>query len=201
MQKFRQWFFYYVGHLVLKLAGWRCSNVMPPDLQKCVMIAAPHTSNWDLLFTLSTFGVFKIPLRFTIKREWMFPPMGWFFAFLGAIGIDRRPKEESGRKISFTQAMIRLFDQHEHLTVLVTPEGTRAYSQEWKTGFYHVAKAAGVPVALGFLDYKEKHAGVGAVVYPSDDMAADMRQIMAFYQTIHGKYPEKFSIDTRYRPE
>lgn len=198
MNAFRSWFFYHFGRLVLRLYGWRTSNNMPPEVKKCVMIASPHTSNWDLLFTLSAFGFFRIPLRFTIKKEWMRPPAGWFIRFLGGIGIDRRPKGESGRKLSFTEAMVRLFDKRDHLTVLVTPEGTRTKVTKWKTGFYYVAKQAGVPVALGFLDYKNKHAGVGKLVYPSDDMEADMREIMAFYAPIKGKNPEQFSIDERY---
>lgn len=200
MNTFRTWFFFYFGSFILWLYGWRTSNNMPADVRKCVMIASPHTSNWDLLFTLAAFGAFKIPLRFTIKKEWMKPPAGWLMRFFGAIGIDRRPKGESGRKISFTEAMVRLFDGREHLSVLVTPEGTRSLVTEWKTGFYYVAKEAGVPVALGFLDYKDKHAGVGKLVYPSDDMAADMREIMEFYAPIIGKNPEQFSVDQRYLP-
>ncbi len=164
------------------------------------MIAAPHTTNWDLPYTLAAFGVFRIPVRFTIKKEWLKPPLGFIMRFLGAIGIDRRPKSARGEKISFTEAMAKLFDDHEHLAVLVTPEGTRGYVEQWKTGFYYVAKMANVPIALGFLDYKEKHAGVGKIVYPSDNMEADLRKIMEFYRPKNAKFPEKFSIDQRYLP-
>jgi 1-acyl-sn-glycerol-3-phosphate acyltransferase len=97
--------------------------------------------------------------------------------------------------------MVNLFKENDELAVLVTPEGTRSRQETWKTGFYHVAKKAGVPIAFGFLDYKEKVAGIGKVIWPGDDMESDMKSIMAFYQTLHPKFPENFSIDTRYQPE
>jgi hypothetical protein len=96
--------------------------------------------------------------------------------------------------------MIELFSQNKELAVMVTPEGTRSLRTKWKTGFYHVAVGAKVPIALGYLDYKNKEAGVGKIIWPSGDMAKDMREIMAFYQNIQGKHPEKFSIDLDYKP-
>ncbi len=98
-----------------------------------------------------------------------------------------------------TESMIELFDFNEELVVMVTPEGTRSLVTKWKTGFYHVAVGAKVPIGLGYLDYKNKIAGVGKVVVPSGHMEKDMREIMAFYKDIQGKYPEKFSIDLDYK--
>jgi 1-acyl-sn-glycerol-3-phosphate acyltransferase len=97
-----------------------------------------------------------------------------------------------------TQAMINLFDDDKDLVVLVTPEGTRSLRTKWKTGFYHVAVGANVPIGLGYLDYKNKKAGVGKLVYPSGDMHKDMKEIMDFYKNIPAKHPELFSIDTDY---
>lgn len=184
------------------MVGWSVENKVSEGLDKCVMIAAPHTSNADLLYTLAAFAELEIPVRFTIKNDWTrMPVIGVFIRALGGVGIDRKPKEESGRKISFVEAMARLFDKHDRLVVLVTPEGTRSKSENWKSGFYHVAKQANVPVAFGFLDYKRKVAGIGGLIYPTQDQEADMRKIMAFYAPIHAKYPEHFAVDSRYRPD
>jgi len=185
--------------LILKMFGWKAVNNMPPEVKKCVMIASPHTSNWDLLFTRAAFGVMKIPVRFTIKKEWIRTPLGLFLLFLGAIPIDRNPKGMK-KKINMTEAMVNLFKGRKQLTVLVTPEGTRSKRERWRSGFYHVALKADVPIALGYLDYKTKTAGVGKVVYPSDDLQKDMQEIMEFYAEIAPKYPEKFSVDLRYLP-
>ena len=96
------------------------------------------------------------------------------------------------------QVMADLFKEHPEFVMLVTPEGTRSRQQEWKSGFYHIAKTANVPIALAFIDYSQKTVGVGKVIYPSDNFEADMQEIMAFYSTIPALFPENFSVDTRY---
>ena len=188
--------------LLLKLSGWTVHPEIPKEAQRCVMIAAPHTSNWDLWYARLAFFVMDIPLKFTIKREWMRFPLNLLIGPMGGIGIDRRsPKEGRKDNSSYIQLMANLFKERDRLSLLVTPEATRSLRTEWKTGFYYVAKKADVPICLGYLDYKNKVAGVGGPVFISGDIDADLRKIMAFYQPIQGKYPEKFSIDTRYRPE
>ena len=117
---------------------------------------------------------------------------------MGGIGIDRSPRKPGEERLSMTEAMADLFKKHQRLAVMVTPEGSRSLRTEWKTGFYYVAKMADVPIALGYLDYAKKEAGVGMMVHPSDDMESDLRKIMAFYRDIGPKYPEKFSVDLRY---
>lgn len=185
----------------LTAMGWKFENKMPADLRQCVMIAAPHTSNWDALYTKLSFLVLGIPVKITIKDSYMRFPMGPVVRALGGIGIDRTPKQEGEERPSMVQEMARLFKKHPDLVMLVTPEGTRALRTKWKTGFYHVAMLAGVPIALGYVDYARKEAGVGKVIYPSGDLAKDMKEIMAFYQHIQGKYPENFSIDLDYNPD
>ena len=91
--------------------------------------------------------------------------------------------------------------EHPKLVMLVTPEATRAKREQWKTGFYHVAVNAGVPIALAYMDYAKKKTGVGKIVYPSGDMQKDMTEIMQFYAQIHAKFPEDFSVDQRYYSE
>ena len=187
-----------ISKIIFFFSGWTMDKDIPDDVQRCVIIAAPHTSNWDLVHARAAFYLMGIPLRFTIKKEWFRPPFGWLTKAMGGLSIDRSPKQPGAERKSMTEAMADLFGMHEKLAMMVTPEGTRSLRTEWKMGFYHVAVGAGVPIALGYLDYKRKHAGVGPIIHPSGDMEADLRKIMAFYKDIGPKHPEKFSVDLRY---
>lgn len=191
-----------ISRFIFWLYGWRIDDglkgPLAKDARRCVMIAAPHTSNWDFIFARATFSLMEIPVRYTVKKEWLRFPVGGIFKSLGAIGIDRSPKKPGEPRPSMTEAMIQLFKENKELAVMVTPEGTRSLRTKWKTGFYHVAVGAGVPIGLGYLDYKNKVAGVGRMLYPSGDMDKDMREIMAFYKDIKGQHPDKFSIDLDY---
>lgn len=185
----------------LGLMGWEIDNHWPLDLDQCVMIAAPHTSNWDALYARLALKALGVNVRLTIKDSYMKFPFGPFVRAMGGIGIDRRPKADGEQRPSMVQLMSDLFKQHPKLVMLVTPEGTRAKQEQWKTGFYHVSVTAGVPIALAYMDYAQKKCGVGKIVYPSGDMEKDMAEIMAFYASIAGKFPEQFSVDTRYYAE
>ena len=111
---------------VLTLSGWTVKNNMPQDIKQCVMIAAPHTSNWDFFYTRLAFLQMDIPVKMTIKRSYMRFPYGPFARALGCIGIDRRPKKEGQERPSMVQVMADLFKEHYNLVMLVTPEGTRS---------------------------------------------------------------------------
>lgn len=193
-------FFRWLGKTIIWFSGWKVDQRLKCDFTRCVMVAAPHTSNWDFILARAAFEVMEIPVRFTIKKEWVDGPLGFLIKALGAIGIDRKPKKQGEPRLSYVEAMTHLFKEQDRLVVLVTPEGTRSRATEWKTGFYHVAKAAGVPIALGYLDYGKKVAGIGKVLVLSDSMEADMHQIMAFYSNIQARFPENYSPDLRYFP-
>ncbi len=185
------------AHGSFALTGWTFKKNIPA-IKQCVMIAAPHTSNWDFLYTRLAFVLMDIPVKITIKDSYMRFPYGPVIRAMGGIGINRRPKKEGEERASMVQMMADLFKEHEDLVMLVTPEGTRSLRTKWKTGFYHIAVLANVPIALGYLDYEKKEAGVGKLVYPSGDMKKDMQEIMAFYKDIAPHTPEKFSIDIDY---
>ncbi len=185
----------------LTALGWTFDNKMPADLDQCVMIAAPHTSNWDSVYTKLAFIVMNIPVKITIKDSYLKLPFGPFVRAMGGVGIDRSARSAGEQRPSMVQAMADLFKTHPRLVMLVTPEGTRSRQPTWKTGFYHVAVQAGVPIALAYLDYAKKEAGVGQIIYPSGDMAHDMQLIMDFYAEIQGKHPERFVVDEQYRAE
>jgi 1-acyl-sn-glycerol-3-phosphate acyltransferase len=187
-----------IAQFLLRLSGWRMADGIPPEAQRCVIIAAPHTSNWDIWYARLGFYIMDIPLRFTIKKEWMRFPFKALIKGLGGLPIDRRPRQDTGERPSYVELMAELFEQHQRIAVMVTPEGTRSLRKQWKTGFYYAALKAGVPICLGYLDYANKLAGVGPAIYPSGDLEADMRQIMDFYRPIQGKHPAQFSLDERY---
>ncbi|MCU4519509.1 1-acyl-sn-glycerol-3-phosphate acyltransferase [Acinetobacter schindleri] len=182
----------------LKLMGWETDNHWPENLSQCVMIAAPHTSNWDALYARLALKVLGVNVRLTIKDSYMQFPLGPFVRAMGGIGIDRRPKQAGEPRPSMVQVMTDLFKQHPELVMLVTPEGTRARQEQWKTGFYYVAVNAGVPIALAYMDYEQKKAGVGKIIHPTGNFEEDMAEIMDFYAGIQAKFPEDFSVDQRY---
>ncbi len=182
----------------LNLMGWQIDNHWDLNIDQCVMIAAPHTSNWDALYARLALKALGVNVRITIKDSYMKFPFGPFVRAMGGIGINRRPKQDGEARQSMVELMADLFKHHPKLVMLVTPEGTRAKQEKWKTGFYHVAMQAGVPIALAYMDYTQKKTGVGKIVYPTGDYEKDMAEIMDFYAQIHAKFPEKFSVDTRY---
>ncbi|MFW2148054.1 1-acyl-sn-glycerol-3-phosphate acyltransferase [Acinetobacter sp. TY1] len=182
----------------LGLIGWKIDNHWDLNIDQCVMIAAPHTSNWDALYARLALKALGVNVRITIKDSYMKLPLGPFVRAMGGIGINRRPKKEGEARSSMVELMSDLFKTHEKLVMLVTPEGTRAKQEKWKTGFYHVAINAGVPIALAYMDYDKKTTGVGKIIYPTGDYEKDMAEIMAFYAQINPKFPELFSVDIRY---
>jgi 1-acyl-sn-glycerol-3-phosphate acyltransferase len=188
-----------ISKLILKIAGWKIDYNIPSEMSnKYVLMAAPHTSNWDFLYAMCTFRILKIPIKFTIKKEWMRFPFNLLMTPLGAVGIDRNPVPGKKDKKSMVEAMVDLFKEREELVVVVTAEGTRKKVEKWRTGFYHVATLANVPIALGYLDYKKKIAGVGKIMVPSGDIKKDMKEMMDFYKHYTPKFPEKFSLDLQY---
>jgi 1-acyl-sn-glycerol-3-phosphate acyltransferase len=181
--------------LIFRLYGWKVTHFLSGDVKQCVIVVAPHTSNWDFVFGMGAVKVMKIRLRFAIKKEWIRFPLKRLMLSLGALPIDRGKKTAGSEKKSSVEAMAELFKEHDVLRLVITPEGTRSKVEKWKTGFYHVAVNAKVPIALGFINYETKSCGIDKVFYPSGDLNADMKIIMDFYRNMKGKNPENFSLD------
>lgn len=182
---------------IFRLTGWKVDLNAYAEVKRCIVIAAPHTSNWDFWYAMAGLKIMGLNCRYTIKKEWMRFPFSLITKPLGGIAIDRSPRVPGEERISQTEGMIQLYHDNPELMILITPEGTRSKRTEWKTGFYHIAVGANVPISLGYIDYKKKIAGIGKTIYPSN-LEKDMREIMAFYATIHPKFPEKFSTDLNY---
>lgn len=174
-----------LGHAFLKLLGWR-SIGRRPDLPKYVLIAAPHTSNWDFAFMLAFAWIDDVKLSWLGKHTLFRAPFGWFFRRTGGIPVDRRSAQ------GLVGAVAQAFDRADELVVAIPPEGSRGRREYWKSGFYHLARTAQVPIVLGVLDYERRLGGFGPVVVPSGDVSADMDRVREYYADKRGKYPEHF---------
>lgn len=182
--------------LIYKWFGWKVTHLLPDEIKKCVIVVAPHTSNWDFIFGMGAVKMMQIRLRFVIKKEWIRFPLKKLMLSLGALPIDRNKKNSAEDKKSSVEAMTELFKEYNELRLVITPEGTRSRVEKWKTGFYHVATNAKVPIALAFIDYEKKACGIDKIIYPSGDFKKDMGIIIDFYRNLKGKNPENFSLDT-----
>lgn len=173
-----------LAKIIFKVSGWKQVGNIPADLKQGIMVAAPHTSNWDFVYARAAFYLMGIPVKMTIKKEAFFFPVGPLISAMGAIPVDRKKNN------NLVAAMVDLFKVHPKLMMLVTPEGTRKYQPRWKKGFYFTALGAGVPIVLGYLDYAKKEAGIGPIIYPTGNFEEDLEKIKDFYRTITPKYPE-----------
>jgi 1-acyl-sn-glycerol-3-phosphate acyltransferase len=175
--------------IVLRIFGWRKAGRVP-DAPKFVMIAAPHTSNWDFPVGLAIMLAFKIRMYWLGKEPIFRWPFGPFFKWLGGIPVNR---SRSGDVVA---QMVQAIKEQERMIMVVAPEGTRRRANHWKTGFYHIAMGANVPLVMGFIDYVRKEGGFGPVLMPTGDIEADMEKIRAFYQNITAKMPDKSTPTT-----
>ena len=171
---------------ILKVSGWKAEG-RKPDIPRYVIIAAPHTSNWDFLYTVCLAFIFRIKPYLMMKADWFRGPMRPFFKWLGAIPIDRTKSN------NIVAQSIEAFNKTDELVMIIPPSGTRSKVLYWKTGFYHIANGAGVPIVLGYLDYGRKVGGLGPAFVPTGDIDVDMVQIRDFYKNVEGKYPLKAS--------
>jgi len=175
--------------LILKLCGWKITGALPPDLKKAVFIAAPHTSNWDLPFTLFVAFALRLKIYWMGKESIFKPPFRGLMMWLGGIPVQR--VAATNMVAASAQALI----EADELMLVVAPEGTRSKALYWKTGFYHIAHTAQVPVVLAFLDYGRKIGGVGPVLETSGDVEKDMLVIKEFFKDIRGKRADLFHSD------
>lgn len=174
--------------LYLNIIGWRIGSTLDPAIRKCVLVGAPHTSNMDYPITLATLYAAGVRVRFLAKNSLFRFPLGILMRATGGIPVDR------SRHLNMVDTMINMFGQHNDLILLIPVEGTRSYVKEWKSGFYHTAIGAKVPIALGYLDYGRKEAGFGKLFYPTGDYQKDLAAIQDYYRQFKARYPEKSSL-------
>jgi len=174
----------------LRLNGWKIRGTLPPEASRCVMIAAPHTSNWDLPYTLMTAFALRLHIRWLGKASIFRFPFGGVMRWLGGIPVDR-----SGPHDLVASAANSLRAATQPMQLVVPPEGTRGRTRHWKTGFWFIAQQAGVPILLAYMDYHKKEAGIGPMLVTSGDVQADLAQVKAFYANVRGRNADQFSTE------
>lgn len=171
----------------LKLTGWKVEGSLPAHAAKCVLIAAPHTSNWDLPYTLMVAFVLRLNIYWMGKNSLFKPPFRGVMMWLGGIPVNR---EQSTNLVAASAEALRTAEGQVQL--VVPPEGTRSKTRYWKTGFYYIALGAQVPIVMAYMDYALKRSGLGPMVHPSGDIEKDMLLVKAFYAPFKGKNADQF---------
>ena len=171
----------------LRLNGWTVQGQLPPSAVKSVLIAAPHTSNWDLPYTLMVAFVLRLNIHWMGKDSLFRWPFGPVMRWLGGIAVNR------DKSTNLVAASARAIVQADGpLQLVVPPEGTRGKTRHWKTGFHFIAVEARVPIVLAYLDYHRKVGGLGPLFTPTGDVVADMAAIKRFYAPIQGRNAAQF---------
>ena len=169
---------------IMRLRGWRVEGTLP-DIPKFIIIGAPHTSNWDFVLFLGIIFHLKADVRYMGKAELFRPPHGWFFYWCGGIPVDRK------KSTGLVDQMVEAVNRSEKLILVIAPEGTRHHVAEWKRGFYHIAKKAGLPIVMAKVDGKQKTAHVGETFHLTDDIEADMQSIQNAFAGLDGINPKR----------
>jgi 1-acyl-sn-glycerol-3-phosphate acyltransferase len=176
----------FLRRLYLRSAGWTVKGVFPHHLQKCVVLVAPHTSNWDFVIGLAFRSKLNlIRARYLGKAELFKPPFGFLFRKLGGFPVNRSEKNK------LVGQVVELFNTHDSLVLVLSPEGTRKKVERLRTGFYHIAKKAAVPIVMTGFDFEKKQAIISEPFFATGDEKADFNRIYQFYATIKGKNPEQ----------
>ncbi len=180
--------------LLLRLMGWRIVGQLP-DLPRLVFVGAPHTSNGDFFMTAFTMAALGVDVHFVMKHTPFVGPVGWFLRWFGGIPLDR------DRTRDFVSQMVDEFDSREQFLLAIMPEGTRGKGQGhdgkgWRSGFYHIAHNAGVPLVMVKFDYSNRRMRVGPIFWPGSDYETELPLIQAEFADIVGRHP-KLMLDLK----
>ena len=170
----------------LGMTGWKIEGSWPP-LTKAVLVAAPHTSNWDGIYMLAAAGFYRVKLRWMGKQSLTTGPLGPIVRWLGCVPIDRANRSD------MVASMAAAFDARDEMILAIPPEGTRSLSAEWKSGFYHIANSANVPLVISVLDYGTRTIRLPATIITTGDYEADLPTIQQYYGGAKGRHLGKFS--------
>jgi 1-acyl-sn-glycerol-3-phosphate acyltransferase len=176
-----------LAKLSLGLIGWKVEGRFP-DLPKFIVIGAPHTSNWDFMMFLGVIFTLRADVRFMGKAELFRGPFAWFFYWCGGIPVDR------SKSTGLVEQMVTACETSQKFILVIAPEGTRHRVTEWKMGFYHIAKSAGLPVVFAVVDGIRKKMLVGQIFQPGEDADADLKAIKGFFAGKVGINPRRKEI-------
>lgn len=175
-----------LARIILKIFGWNVLGSFPKEIQKAVIIAAPHTSNWDFIIGFLAYKSLYVKAKYLMKKEMFFFPLGFVLKKLGAIPVDRHP----GNNV--VEEVVNSFRNEDHFILTITPEGTRSKVEKWKDGFYRICFQAEVPLFLAKIDFKKKEVGVLREFELSTDYEDDIIKIKAHYNKQMAKHPALF---------
>lgn len=179
--------------MIMKIIGWEFEmKVSREKIQRAVIVCAPHTSNWDFLYAILAFWALKIPVKMFIKKSHINVWYGFLIEWLGGVGVDR------GARNNLVNYAVNLFKERKFLALVNTPEASRSRANQWKKGFYFIAKQSNVPIILAYADYQRKKTGFGKLIEPNDksiDQIFD--EIEGFFTPEMAKYPEGFNPKIR----
>jgi 1-acyl-sn-glycerol-3-phosphate acyltransferase len=173
-----------ITNLTFLLVGWRVEGKLP-SIPKYVLIAAPHTSNWDFLMFLGVIFHLRGNVKFMGKAELFRNPFGWFFYYCGGIPVNR------SKSTGLVDQMVDACQKTDKFILTIAPEGTRHFVTEWKMGFYHIARNAGIPIVMAIVDGAKKTMRVGQVFHPTENMDVDIKSIQGYFDGMVGLNPRK----------
>ena len=176
-QRFSRW--------ILRLFGWTVANYPEPRPPKLIIAVVPHTSNWDFPIGLLTRRAVGVDIKFLGKHSLFIPPFGWLFRWLGGYPVDRR------KRTNLVDSVVDIFNQHDEFVISIAPEGTRKKVDALRTGFYYIARKAGIPILLCSFNYQIRTVLFGPLFYSGPDPEKDLKEISDYFRGIPGKYPEK----------
>lgn len=176
-----------IARFLLRILGWQVVGVRPQE-KKYVLVAAPHTSNWDFLYGYLAMLAMGIDVHFAAKDSLFKAPLGILTRVLGGVPVIR------DRRTNMVSQMIETFENRDEFVLAVPPSGTRKRTDHWKSGFYYIALGAHVPIGLAIIDYKQKRVGIAHIFSPTGDLAADMDAIRPVYAETAGKFPQNKSV-------
>ena len=171
-----RWF----GRTILRLGGWRIEGEFP-DLPRFVIIVAPHSSAWDAVWGVAGMLAMGVRINFMTKSEAFRGPTGWLLRKIGGVPVNR------GRAHGAVEQAAATLRQDGPIWFLLAPEGTRRHVEHWKSGFWHIARNAEVPILCAYFHYPDRRMGLGLVFTPSADVDADMVRIRTYYRVFIGK--------------
>ena len=177
---------------IFRIWGWKILGSLPDGIEKFVLVIAPHTSLYDFVLGRLTLTSLGLKVKFLIKKEFFFFPLGPLLKYWGGIPVDR------GKNKNIILQVAALYRKYDKLIIAITPEGTRKLTKNWKKGFYYLAKKANVPLILGYLDYGKKEAGVGPLFYTGVDVNKDFAFMEDFYKRRTARFPENFNLSPMY---
>ncbi len=173
---------------ILKLLGWKITGQFP-DINKSILIFAPHTSYFDALYGKLYLNETGVNHKFISKKELFVFPGNFIMTKFGSIPVDTT----NGRTIILSIA--DLLKKSEKLHIVISPEGQMAKTTKWKKGFYYMANRANVPITVGYMDFRKKELGIKGVIHDTSNINIVMQQINGMYKSVSGKYNDNFVLE------